>query len=352
MSIEIKHLTKRFNKFTALNDINLEIKEGEFVAILGPSGCGKTTLLRLLAGFDSPSDGQILMNNKIVSSPNNTLKANQRDVAMVFQNFALWPHMTVAEHIQFPLRYDRFARNDYVKDPKKRVDEVISIINLEEKKDRFPSELSGGQKQRVALGRAIAPEPKLLLMDEPLSALDAELRIEMRREIQKIHHHTNAAIVYVTHDQSEALAMADRIIVMNMGRVEQVGTPEEIYYNPETVFVSEFVSKANLVRGSWSNEGFRLENSKILWPFNSTPMNIRQKNFYLLRPEEITLDYIDDTSTESNLVGRIETCQFQGQEYRYTLETRDQILTVVLPIKDKISIGEEVVIIPRINEVK
>ncbi len=155
MSIEIKHLTKRFNKFTALNDINLEIKEGEFVAILGPSGCGKTTLLRLLAGFDSPSDGQILMNNKIVSSPNNTLKANQRDVAMVFQNFALWPHMTVAEHIQFPLRYDRFARNDYVKDPKKRVDEVISIINLEEKKDRFPSELSGGQKQRVALGLSL-----------------------------------------------------------------------------------------------------------------------------------------------------------------------------------------------------
>ena len=129
---------------------------------------------------------------------------------------------------------------------------IRDSINLEEKKDRFPSELSGGQKQRVALGRAIAPEPKLLLMDEPLSALDAELRIEMRREIQKIHHHTNAAIVYVTHDQSEALAMADRIIVMNMGRVEQVGTPEEIYYNPETVFVSEFVSKANLVRGSWS----------------------------------------------------------------------------------------------------
>ncbi len=232
MPAVISKLNKKFGDFKALYDIDLEIKDGEFVAVVGPSGCGKTTLLRLIAGFEKPTSGTITIDGEKVSDEKQALPPEKRNIGMVFQNFALWPHLKVEEHIEFPLLYHRFLSEEIKKTPQIRVDEVLKITEMEKMRKRFPGQLSGGQKQRVALGRAIAPEPRLLLMDEPLSSLDAELRIEMRREIQKLHRNTGSSILYVTHDQGEALAMADRMVVMKDGRIEQTGTPDEIYYKP------------------------------------------------------------------------------------------------------------------------
>lgn len=342
MTTRINHVNKSFGDFQALKDINLEIQDGEFVAILGPSGCGKTTLLRLLAGFDRPSQGEIYIDSTIVSSPKRVLAPEERNIGMVFQNFALWPHLSVREHLEFPLRYHRFVKSRSTDQVKSRVNQVLASINLEAFANRLPGQLSGGQKQRVALGRAIAPEPKLLLMDEPLSSLDAELRIEMRAEIQKLHQLTQSSIVYVTHDQGEALAMADRIIVMRAGEVEQVGTPYQIYYQPETSFVASFVSKANLIRGQWTNQGFQVHGTTIFWEDKEIHSKIKAENFYLLRPEEIELG----PQVENGLNGQILSRQFQGQELHYRVELdNQQIIRVHTPInhefayQDKVSVG-------------
>lgn len=222
MTTQIKNVNKNYGSFNALRQINLDIKEGEFVAILGPSGCGKTTLLRLLAGFDSPSSGDVWMNHKLIANSTFFLPPEKRNIGMVFQSFALWPHMNVRDHIRFPLKHHQFLSEELKPSIDHRVDEVLKMVDMHHLGERMPSELSGGQKQRVALARAIAPKPALLLMDEPLSSLDAELRMGMRKEIQQLHQVTKASIVYVTHDQSEALAMADKIVVMNKGKIEQV----------------------------------------------------------------------------------------------------------------------------------
>lgn len=342
MSTEIINVNKKFGDFQALYDINLTIEDGEFIAILGPSGCGKTTLLRLIAGFDNVTSGEIKFDEEVISSSQRTLAPEERNISMVFQSFALWPHMNVSEHIEFPLHYDKFASSELTKDKQARVNEVLDIINLRDKKTSYPNELSGGQKQRVSLGRAIATEPKVLLMDEPLSALDAELRIEMRREIQKLHQITKASIIYVTHDQGEALAMANRIIVMNKGRIEQLGTPEDIYYRPETSFVATFVGKANLFDGKWSNNEFRLSNSHTVWPNYGTSPSLIAENKYALRPEQIVLS----KDTENQLIGTVATKQFQGKEYHYSIEVEGKTVIVHRPYTESFEIGEEVAIIP------
>ena len=344
MATIIHQLNQKFGNFQALYDINLEIKDGEFMAILGPSGCGKTTLLRLLAGFDKPSSGSIKINDQIVSNDQHALPPEQRNISMVFQSFALWPHLKVKDHILFPLLHDKFVPESIKKAPQARVQDVLESMGLSQLGDRLPGQLSGGQKQRVALGRAIAPEPKLLLMDEPLSSLDAELRMEMRREIQQLHHRTKTSIVYVTHDQGEALAMADRIIVMKAGRIEQVGTPDEIYYQPQTEFVANFVSKANLISGQWTDQGFLVQQTEVIWPDNGVSDTIKAVNKYALRPEDIQLSH----KLDQGLQGIIQTCQFQGKEYHYSVLTdHQQILIVHTPIQDKFDIGQRVSIMPK-----
>ncbi len=210
MGTKLVQVKKQFGDFQALKGIDLTIESGEFVAIVGPSGCGKTTLLRLIAGFETPSSGFIYMNDRCVADKKNSVVPEKRNLGMVFQAFALWPHMKVKEQIHFPLKHHRFTPPSLKKDPGKRVNEMLGLVGLQDFAERMPSELSGGQKQRVAIARALAPSPSLLLMDEPLSSLDAKLRIELRNEIQTIHRKTNTSIVYVTHDQSEALAMADK----------------------------------------------------------------------------------------------------------------------------------------------
>lgn len=344
MSTEVNDISKKFGDFQALSNINLTIDDGEFIAILGPSGCGKTTLLRLLAGFESPTDGDIVMDGVEVANSYHVIPPEERNVSMVFQSFGLWPHMNVKEHIAFPLKHHRFASEKLKQHADQRIEEVLKIVELDALGERMPGELSGGQKQRVSLGRAIAPEPKLLLMDEPLSSLDAELRMEMRREIQKLHRITKASIVYVTHDQGEALAMADRIVVMNKGKIEQVGVPEEIYYKPLTPFVATFVSKANLFKGKWlDDETFSPEGTNVKWKDHGITKQLKDQQLYPLRPEQITLS----KDLEGELQGVIKTKQFQGKEYHYSIEVAGETTIAYLPMSASFKVNERVAIIPR-----
>lgn len=326
MTTEIKNVSKFFGQTRALKSINLSINDGEFIAILGPSGCGKTTLLKLLAGFDSPSDGQILINHQCVGEKNNSTPPEKRNIGMVFQSFALWPHMNVKDHIKFPLLHHRYLADDLKNNVEKRIEEVLNIVELQSFSKRMPHELSGGQKQRVALARAIAPKPALLLMDEPLSSLDAELRMDMRREIQNLHRITGATIVYVTHDQEEALAMADRIVVMNNGQIQQVGTPREIYRKPNTEFVAKFVGKANILHGEWLNEStFKPDTNAIHlhWTNIDVTPDLKAKNLCPIRPEQFTL-----SSAGEGIEGTIINVQFQGKEIHYIVDIGSDFITV------------------------
>ncbi len=235
--LALKNVSKNFGDFTAVRKFNLDVKKGEFVSFLGPSGCGKTTTLRMIAGFEIPSSGEITINGADITNK----PPNQRNVGMVFQSYALFPNMTVAQNIGFGLQ----VRKEKEADIKDRVREMLSIINLESKADSYPYQLSGGQMQRVALARALAIRPEVLLLDEPLSALDAKIRISLRAEIRSIQQRLGITAIYVTHDQEEALSLSDRIVVMNMGEMEQVGTPFEIYNFPTTVFSANFVGTLN-----------------------------------------------------------------------------------------------------------
>ncbi len=232
-AVHIENVVKKYGDFVAVNDISLHIKEGEFFTLLGPSGCGKTTLLRMIAGFNSIEAGEIKFNDKVI----NHTPAHKRNIGMVFQNYAIFPHLTVAENVAYGLK----ARNIKGKEAEERVMEAMQLMQIEEYKDRRPSQLSGGQQQRVALARAIVIHPSVLLMDEPLSNLDAKLRVQMRSSIKKLQKSLNITTIYVTHDQEEALAISDRIAVMNKGIVEQVGEPKEIYTHPSNVFVANFI---------------------------------------------------------------------------------------------------------------
>ncbi|WP_226529231.1 ABC transporter ATP-binding protein [Metabacillus niabensis] len=340
MTTQIKNVEKSFGSFRALQQINLDINEGEFVAILGPSGCGKTTLLRLLAGFDSPTLGEVLMKNQVVANETSFLPPEKRNIGMVFQSFALWPHMNVRDHIRFPLKHHQFLSEDLKKGIDFRVDEVLKMVDMHHLGERMPSELSGGQKQRVALARAIAPKPALLLMDEPLSSLDAELRMSMRKEIQQLHHLTGASIVYVTHDQSEALAMADKIVVMNKGKIEQVGSPKEIYSSPTSPFVASFVGKANLIRGKWEGTTFYpFHQQSIKWEGTVVTEELRRENLFPARPEQLEISF-----REGGIKGVITNVQYQGKEIHYTITIEDEQWVIHQDLDDVFSIGEEVYI--------
>jgi len=243
--LSIQNVRKAFGVTTVVEDFDLDVERGEFVSFLGPSGCGKTTMLRVVAGFEEPSAGKVMIGGKDVTN----LKPNQRDIGMVFQAYALFPNLTVAQNIAFGLKVAGVAKTQ----SDARVAEMLAIIKLPEFGDRYPYQLSGGQQQRVALARALAPKPKLLLLDEPLSALDAKVRVSLREEIRSIQKKTGITTIFVTHDQEEALSMSDRIVVMYGGKVEQVGTPFEIYNKPATKFVANFVGTLNVLEGAVSD---------------------------------------------------------------------------------------------------
>ncbi len=241
VSININHLVKRYGDNTVIPDLNLSIKHGEFFTLLGSSGCGKTTLLRMIAGFNTIEGGTISFNDRIL----NNISPDKRNIGMVFQNYAIFPHMTTAQNIAFGLKNRKIDR----KEIDKRVLEMLKMVKIEDLKDRLPSKMSGGQQQRIALARAIVIKPDVLLMDEPLSNLDAKLRIEMRSAIKEIQNRFKITTVYVTHDQEEALAISDRIAIMKHGVIQQVGTPIEIYQRPTNLFVATFIGQSNVLEG-------------------------------------------------------------------------------------------------------
>jgi len=255
--IELKNLTKRWGSFVGVDNFNLTIAEEEFLVLLGPSGCGKTTTMRLIAGLEEVTEGEVIIDGKNV----NGLEPKDRDVAMVFQSYALYPNMTVYENIRFPLKVRKVDRKLH----DERVKRAAAMVELDDFLHRKPSELSGGQRQRVALARAIVREPAVFLMDEPLSNLDARLRVSTRAQIKNLQHELRVTTIYVTHDQVEAMTLADRVVVMDAGAIQQIGTPKEIYNKPANSFVASFIGSPamNLMHGSISNGSFIGENVKI-----------------------------------------------------------------------------------------
>ena len=243
-NITIRNVKKCFGDTVVLRDFTQEFREGEFITLLGPSGCGKTTMLRMIAGFERPTQGEIAIGEQVVSSKKVFIPPEKRDIGMVFQSYAVWPHMTVFDNVAYPLRIKKLPKGEV----EHRVEALLQVVHLGRYAQRMPGQLSGGQQQRVAIGRVIVREPKVLLMDEPLSNLDAKLREGMRYEIKEIQRELGITVVYVTHDQTEAMAMSDRIVVINRGVIQQVGTPQEIYRTPANQFVADFVGRVDFLR--------------------------------------------------------------------------------------------------------
>lgn len=323
-AIAIQSVTKRFQDFQALNEISFDIQEGEFFTLLGPSGCGKTTLLRLLGGFEETTTGVI----KLFDQEIENLPANKRPINTVFQHYSLFPHLTIHENVQFGLKMQGMKKAERIK----RADEMLAMVQLEQFADRKPSQLSGGQQQRVALARALAPKPKLLLLDEPLSALDLKLRQSMRLELKKIQQQTGITFVFVTHDQEEALTMSDRIAVMSAGNLQQIGTPSEIYEEPANKFVADFIGETNLLdvdvidkKSDSATVVIRAENNgnETSAPF-ATPYHNR---IFLgptaklsIRPERISL--LPSSSEEkAHLNGVVKESIYMGTDTQYIVQT-------------------------------
>ncbi len=283
--LEISNIQKRFGSQTAVHDFSISVERGEFITFLGPSGCGKTTILRMLAGFEAPSVGSIVFDGKDVTH----VPTNQRNVGMVFQSYALFPNMTVAENIGFGLKVAGASKDE----TDARVREMLQLIKLDALAERYPWQMSGGQQQRVALARALANRPKVLLLDEPLSALDAKIRISLREEIRELQRELNITTVFVTHDQEEALSISDRIVVLNEGRVEQTGTPSAIYNFPRTRFVASFIGTLNQLTGEVVDtvKGEIRVGTQVLVTSNPLDdLKDGQKCTLAIRPEAITLN--------------------------------------------------------------
>ena len=330
--LEIRNLTKSFDGQHAVDDVSLTIYKGEIFALLGASGCGKSTLLRMLAGFEQPTAGQIMLDGVDLAR----VPPYQRPINMMFQSYALFPHMTVEQNIAFGLKQDRLPKAEITA----RVQEMLALVHMQEFAKRKPHQLSGGQRQRVALARAIVGRPSILLMDEPLSALDAELKISMRQEIQDVHRRTGATILYVTHDQSEALAMADRILVMREGAIEQVGTPQDIYAHPETEFVASFVSKCNMVKGQWDRQVFKVADRPLVYDGRKVANTFKQKGLYPIRPEQFKIVRGGD-GLPATIINR----QYNGREIQYSLRCGTDTFTVFAGCDEQFDLGEDVYLI-------
>lgn len=320
--IEVENLTKKFGSITANDHVNLRVKKGELMTFLGPSGCGKTTLLRCITGHLIPNEGKILIDGKDVTS----VPTHMRELGMVFQAFALFPHMTAYENIEFPLKIRRFSE----KKRGKMVEEALEMVRLKGWEKQYPRQLSGGQQQRVGLARALVYRPKILLMDEPLSNLDAKLREQMRFEIKDIQTCLNITTVYVTHDQEEALALSDRVAVLNGGKLHQVGTPKEIYEEPRTKFVADFIGLANFVKGilvDFDSLGRAMISSEdvgqLIVPLSSD-LRKGEELLVFIRPNDIRLLDLDDEGVEDNVFeGVIKKATYLGDKVDYRISIGD-----------------------------
>ena len=309
VSIKAKNVIKKYGDNVVIPDLNLDIENGEFFTLLGPSGCGKTTFLRMIAGFNSIEGGEISFEDKVI----NDIPAHKRNIGMVFQNYAIFPHLTVKQNVEYGLKLRKPSKSEM----EKKVSDILKVVQIEQFKDRLPERLSGGQQQRVALARAIVIHPSVLLMDEPLSNLDAKLRIEMRSAIREVQKEVGITTVYVTHDQEEALAISDRIAVMKDGVVQHVGTPKEIYTRPKNVFVSTFIGHSNLYKGTVEikNDGTFVKFEKgytVKMDNLKSSVKNGQKVVIAVRPEEFII-------SDKGLLTKVKTATFLGRYTNYEI---------------------------------
>jgi spermidine/putrescine ABC transporter ATP-binding subunit len=307
--VELQNVSKRFGDMAAVESVTLGIQRGEFLTLLGPSGCGKTTLLRMIAGFETPDTGRVILGGRDVTD----VPPFHRDVTTVFQQYALFPHMNVFNNVAFGLERKRVARGEITK----RVKDALEMVRLSGLDERQPSELSGGQQQRVALARALVLEPRVLLLDEPLAALDLKLRKQMQLELKGLQRRLGISFVYVTHDQEEALTMSDRVVVMNAGRIEQIGRAEEIYERPLTEFVAGFIGVSNIIEGTVEEirdnvSIIRLYNVKVAAQGNEVSLGQRVR--VMVRPEKIRLSSV---GSQESLTGKIEAVVYLGESTQW-----------------------------------
>ncbi len=316
MSIQIRNITKTFGNFRALKGVDFDIEPGELVALLGPSGCGKTTLLRIIAGLDSPDSGQILFHGVDATARH----VREREVGFVFQHYALFRHMTVFENIAFGLRVRPKATRPSNAEIREKVNTLLKLVQLEWLADRYPPQLSGGQRQRIALARALAVEPKVLLLDEPFGALDAKVRKDLRRWLRNLHDELHVTSVFVTHDQEEALEVADRIVVMNQGQIEQIGAPDEVYEHPATPFVFQFLGDVNLFHGRVDEGWAKIGEADIRLPAQETGHSADDALFFV-RPHEIEIS--PNGHGGKGLTAHIRDIRRYGAMVRVELERAD-----------------------------
>jgi len=327
VSIEVKHICKRFGTYEALTDVSMKIETGELVALLGPSGSGKTTLLRIIAGLEMPDSGIIRLNNEDATK----YTARDRQVGFVFQHYALFRHLTVFENIAFGLRLRPKSTRPTEKDIRDRVRKLLELIQLDWLGDRYPNQLSGGRRQRVALARALAVEPRVLLLDEPFGALDAKVRKELRRWLRRLHDELHVASVFVTHDQEEALEVSDRVAIMNRGRIEQAGTPAEVYDNPATAFVYEFLGDVNLFSGRIAEDA----------------------SVGYVRPFELEITPFPEIRADSTVVATVRFIAAAGPAVRLELQREDTGNALEAEISREryreleLSVGDKVGVTPR-----
>jgi putative spermidine/putrescine transport system ATP-binding protein len=330
--LELEHITKYFGRSAAVMDINLSVEQGEFLTLLGPSGCGKTTILRMVAGFETPSAGNILLDGDDITNRS----ASKRPMGMVFQSYALFPHLTAEQNIAFGLSIKRTPRDVITT----RCAELLELVGLSDKGRNFPHQLSGGQQQRVALARALAVEPKVLLLDEPLSALDAKVRVSLRNEIRRIQQQLKMTAIYVTHDQEEALAISDRIAVMAKGHIEQLDLPEEIYNNPRTVFAATFVGTSNHFYGvlTSASEGLCQAENQTIHILPAPNFHDGDQILVMVRPEEVFIQNTDEAVKDSangagnHIAGVIELRTFLGPFTRFHVRINESTtLTADVP---------------------
>ncbi|TXL61096.1 sn-glycerol-3-phosphate ABC transporter ATP-binding protein UgpC [Cerasibacillus terrae] len=341
--LRLENIQKVYGKdVVAVDDFNLHIKDKDFIVFVGPSGCGKSTTLRMIAGLEEISEGELYIDDKLM----NDVAPKDRDIAMVFQNYALYPHMSVYDNMAFGLKLRKFKKTEI----KERVDNAAKILGLDTFLDRKPKALSGGQRQRVALGRAIVRDPKVFLMDEPLSNLDAKLRVQMRAEIQQLHQRLQTTMIYVTHDQTEAMTMATRLVVMKDGLIQQIGTPKEVYNNPQNMFVAGFIGSPamNFFKGIFHEGNFQMGEIKLKLPENKIKLlkeqGYKNKEITLgIRPEDIhnESEFISE-SPETNVIASIEVTELMGAETILYAKAADQTFVARIDAKTDLNIGEKI----------